>query len=176
MIRWIATKMQDLAHRILYGRRVQCEVCKAWSHTTAKPEHRHAIDCPVPRSEADWKRVALQYYQSWKEGTEQRMRARYDASYWQGRFHSLRLENNALRKQTRGDQRVTGRLVSDERHDYGYTVEIMPDDGALVEKMIAEDRIGSGEVEVIFRDRPRRGVIPNNAAPGIPSNVEAGAG
>jgi hypothetical protein len=100
---WLTTaayRLINVAHRISYGKRRQCQTCKAYSAGTGP--QAHSIDCPVPRSEEDWKKVAMEYYEAWlrdyKHERAYVTATRARAELWQAKYHALRLENNALRK------------------------------------------------------------------------------
>lgn len=82
-----------LANWLDYGLRRRCGVCGAY-------ESHHAI-CPQ-QSGRDWEATARHYYAAWlQENLDHQVRMNRAAEgrlFWQARYHSLRLENNAMRK------------------------------------------------------------------------------
>lgn len=61
---------------------------------------RHSVDCSHASVE-DRAAQALDYANAWRASMKIRDRLNQEITAWQGRYHTLRLENNALRRKLR---------------------------------------------------------------------------
>ncbi len=72
----------------------KCPECGAYQISS----NSHSITCSLQ----DWKETALRYYNAWlrdsKALTEVRHRSFNQVTFWQGKFHAVKHENNQLRK------------------------------------------------------------------------------
>lgn len=90
----LARVLERLAVFLRYGLRRKCPLCGNY-------DSHHPL-CVAPRTKAEWEAAARQYYNAWRRDEmrtrDHLYRARERAALWQGKFHTLRLENNALRR------------------------------------------------------------------------------
>ena len=76
----------------------RCRECRHYE------EHGHSFECSIgqaSRTLEEWKKFALSWWGMAQRTTLVVNRLRREIVFWQGKFHAVRTENNALRRRLR---------------------------------------------------------------------------